>query len=95
MPPHLTHQETKMSIAMTREQERDFAEQGFIVQQDPALLARCSPIRQQLLGALPSGGNPLGENPEVAPSSQYWLTKDADDVPLRAWAEARASAKTP
>ena len=29
--PHLIHQETKMSIAMTREQERDFAEQGFIV----------------------------------------------------------------
>ena len=66
-----------------------------IFQQDPALLARCSPIRQQLLGALPSGGNPLGKDPHVAPTSQYWLTKDAADVPLRTWAEARAGAKTP
>jgi|AP95_1055475.scaffolds.fasta_scaffold12578_4 ectoine hydroxylase-related dioxygenase (phytanoyl-CoA dioxygenase family) len=58
------------------------------IQQDAELLKRCSPIRQQLLGALPSGADPLGEDPEVAPSSQYWLTKNSDDVPLRAWAES-------
>ena len=58
------------------------------IQQDAELLKRCSPIRQQLLGALPSGADPLGEDPEVAPSSQYWLTKKSDDVPLRAWAES-------
>lgn len=58
------------------------------IEQDPALLARCAPIRQQLLGALPGGGDPLGEDADVAPSSQYWLTKNPDDVPLRAWAEA-------
>ena len=58
------------------------------IQQDPELLARCSPIRQQLLGALPSGGDPLGADPDVAPSSQYWLTKNPDDIPLRTWAES-------
>ena len=61
------------------------------IQQDPELLERCSPIRQQLLGALPGGGDPLGEEPDVAPSSQYWLTKNPGDVPLRAWAEALES----
>ena len=57
------------------------------IQQDPELIARSSPIRQQLLGALPSGGDPLGESSDVAPSSQYWLTKNPDDTPLQAWAE--------
>lgn len=59
------------------------------MQQDPALIARSSPIRRQLLGALPSGGNPLGDDPDFHPSSQYWLTKNREDVPLRAWYEAR------
>ena len=59
------------------------------IQQDPELIARSSPIRQQLLGVLPSGGNPLGEDADVAPSSQYWLTKNPEDTPLRAWAEER------
>jgi len=58
------------------------------MQQDPELLQRCSPIRQQLLGALPSGRDPLGEKSDIEPSSQYWLTKNPDDVPLRAWTEA-------
>lgn len=61
------------------------------IQQDPDLLERCSPIRQQLLGALPSGGDPLGEDSDVAPTSQYWLTVNPGDVPLRAWAEALES----
>ena len=60
------------------------------IEQDPALIERCSPIRRQLLGALGTGGQPLGADPEVVPSSQYWPTKNADDVPLRAWAEAAA-----
>ena len=58
------------------------------MQQDPELLQRCSPIRQQLLGALPSGRDPLGEKSDIEPSSQYWLTKNPDDVPLRAWTES-------
>jgi ectoine hydroxylase-related dioxygenase (phytanoyl-CoA dioxygenase family) len=58
------------------------------IEQDTALLDRCSPIRKQLLGALASGGNPLGEDADVAPSSQYWLTQNREDVPLRTWAEA-------
>ena len=62
-------------------------------EQDPELIARCSPIRRQLLGALATNGHPLGEEPEFHPSSQYWLTKNQDDVPLRAWAEAQASAE--
>ena len=57
--------------------------------QDQALIDRSSPIRQQLLGALASGGNPLGNSPDTHPSSQYWLTQNQDDVPLRAWAEAQ------
>ena len=61
------------------------------LQQDPALIARSSPIRQQLLGALPSGGNPLGDDADFHPSSQYWLTQNREDVPLRAWYEARAT----
>ena len=36
---------------------------------DPELVARCSPVRRQLLGELPSGGDPLGEDADVAPSS--------------------------
>jgi ectoine hydroxylase len=59
------------------------------ITQDPELIARSSPIRQQLLGALPGGGDPLGEDSDVAPSSQYWLTKNRDDTPLRIWAEAQ------
>ena len=60
------------------------------ISQDQSLIDRSSPIRKQLLGALASGGHPLGSDPEIHPSSQYWLTKDQDDMPLRAWAEAQA-----
>ena len=59
------------------------------ISQDQALIDRSSPIRKQLLGALATGGNPLGSTPDTHPSSQYWLTKNQDDVPLRAWAEAQ------
>lgn len=59
------------------------------VQQDPALIERSSPIRRQLLGALATGAEPLGDDPYWHPSSQYWLTKTWDDVPLKAWAEQR------
>lgn len=59
------------------------------IAQDEALIQRSSPIRQQLLGALASGGDPLGPESEFHPSSQYWLTKNGDDIPLRAWAEER------
>ena len=62
------------------------------VEQDPALIARCSPIRRQLLGALSPGSHPLGEEPEFHPASQYWITRNREDVPLKAWAEARAGA---
>lgn len=58
------------------------------IEQSPELLARSSSIRKQLLGALASGGDPLGDDPDFHPSSQYWLTDNRDDVPLRAWAEA-------
>ena len=60
------------------------------IQQDPALIARSSPIRRQLLGALDPSGDPLGSDPFWEPSSRYWLIKNADDVPLREWAEERA-----
>ena len=59
------------------------------IQQSPELLANSSPIRKQLLGALAAGENPLGTSPDFQPHSQYWITKNSDDVPLKAWAEAR------
>lgn len=60
------------------------------IQQDPDLIANSSPIRRQLLGALSTGKNPLGDDPEFHPSSQYWIPRDWDDVPLKAWAEERS-----
>jgi ectoine hydroxylase len=60
------------------------------VQQDPELIARSSPIRRQLLGGLDPNGDPLGGDPFWEPSSRYWLIKNWDDVPLKAWAEERA-----
>jgi len=60
------------------------------IQQDPALVERSSPIRRQLLGALDSGTDPLGGDPFWEPSSRYWLIKNWEDVPLKAWAEERA-----
>ena len=59
------------------------------ISQDQALVERSSPIRKQLLGALASGADPLGGESTFHPSSQYWLTKNDDDVPLRAWAAER------
>ena len=59
------------------------------ISQDQALIERSSPIRKQLLGALASGGDPLGGESAFHPSSQYWLTKNDDDVPLRTWAAAQ------
>jgi len=60
------------------------------LQQDPALIARSSPIRRQLLGALGPDGDALGKDPAWEPSSRYWLIKDWEDVPLKAWAEERS-----
>ena len=64
------------------------------VEQDPALIERSSPVRRQLLGALAPGSHPLGEAPEFHPASQYWIPRNWDDVPLRAWAEAQGATAT-
>lgn len=63
------------------------------VAQAPELIARCSPIRRQLLGALAAGSHPLGADPDWEPASQHWLTRDWEDVPLKAWAEEQAGAR--
>ena len=63
------------------------------IQQDPELIERSSPVRKQLLGALASGGDPLGAESDFRPSSQYWLTKNQDDIPLRAWANEQMEKK--
>jgi ectoine hydroxylase len=65
-------------------------------EQDPALLARSSPIRRQLLGALATGGDPMAgsKDPEWEPASQHWIPRDWADVPLKAWAEERAKHQT-
>src|SRR5215831_6951495 len=57
------------------------------VQQDPTLIARSSPIRRQLLGALATDDDPMGKDPDWEPSSQQWLPKNWDNVPLKQWAE--------
>jgi len=60
------------------------------IQQDSELIARSSPIRRQLLGALDAVGDPLGGDPFWEPSSRYWLIKNWEDVPLKKWAEERS-----
>jgi ectoine hydroxylase len=60
------------------------------IQQDPELIARSSPIRRQLLGALDPAGDALGDDAFWEPSSRYWLIKNWQDVPLKAWAEERS-----
>ena len=60
------------------------------LEQDAGLIARSSPVRRQLLGAMGNLGHPLGSDPVNNPSSQYWFSDDWDTVPLKAWAEARA-----
>ena len=64
--------------------------------QEPELIARSSPIRRQLLGAMATGGDPLSgsQDPAWEPSSQMWIPRNWDDVPLKAWAEERAAAAT-
>ena len=59
------------------------------VHQDAALVERSSPIRRQLLGEMGTLGSPVGSDVEFHPSSQFWLTHNDDDVPLKAWAEAQ------
>jgi len=60
------------------------------IDQDPGIIARSSPIRRQLLGAMGDGSDRLGNDPDRHPSSQYWFTDQWDSVPLKAWAEERA-----
>ena len=60
-------------------------------QQDPDLVARSSPIRRQLLGALATDDHPLGEDRTFRPSSEYWIPRNWDNVPLKAWAEKRGA----
>ena len=65
------------------------------IDQDPELVARSSPIRRQLLGAVVSEGEPLGDDPEFHPNSPYWIIRNPDEVPLRAWAEEQSKIKEP
>ena len=64
--------------------------------QDSELLARSSPIRRQLLGGMATGVDAMAgsRDSEWEPSSQYWIPKNWDDVPLKAWAEERAKQQT-
>jgi hypothetical protein len=63
-----------------------------ISSQDPELVARSSPIRRQLLGAMGDASHPLGPNPVESPNNQHWFVSSWDQVPLRKWAEERAQA---
>ena len=52
------------------------------IQADPDLVARSSPIRRQLLGAVVTDGEPLGNDPVFHPHSPYWIVRDEHQVPL-------------
>ena len=49
------------------------------------MILNCETVRRQLLGALPIGTDPLGEDSAWAPASKFWQPGE-DDVPLRGWA---------
>jgi hypothetical protein len=50
--------------------------------QPDALLATCTPVQRQLLGAPAVAERPrLGSDPERLPCSFYWYTRP-DDIPL-------------
>lgn len=60
--------------------------------QDPALLARCTPIQRQLVGELGTGSSSyMGDDP-VQPVSRHWRPTD-DDLPVKAWMEERLREK--
>lgn len=57
------------------------------IQQSPDLLARCTPLQRQLLGApITSDRHPLGEHPDKTPCSFYWFTRP-EDLPIIEWRE--------
>ena len=57
------------------------------MEQPAELVARCTPVQRQLLGApIAEGRHPLGENPGQIPCSFYWFTRD-EDIPLLAWVD--------
>ena len=60
------------------------------ITQDQQLLDGCSPIRRQLLGGLAPDVDPLGDDAEFTPSSNHWIVRNSDDVPLRQWAEEQS-----
>ena len=44
-------------------------------------VARSSPVRRQLLGAMGNLSHPLGSDPANSPNCQYWFADDWDTVP--------------
>jgi ectoine hydroxylase-related dioxygenase (phytanoyl-CoA dioxygenase family) len=57
--------------------------------QDPALIARCTPIQKQLLGELGTGDtNYSGDNLAQPAATRYWHPQEGD-VPLQTWMEAQ------
>jgi hypothetical protein len=54
---------------------------------DPDLMARCSPIRRQLLGAVVDAEDPSQSTPSAP--KHYWFPDHDAQVPLKAWAEAQ------
>jgi len=52
--------------------------------QSPELLATCTPIQKQLLGAPLSSSGPLGPEPETRPESFFWFYEGAN-IPILEW----------
>jgi ectoine hydroxylase len=52
--------------------------------QSPELLASCTPIQRQLLGAPLSSLGPLGPEPEIRPESFFWYYEDTN-LPILKW----------
>jgi ectoine hydroxylase-related dioxygenase (phytanoyl-CoA dioxygenase family) len=60
--------------------------------QDPAIIARCTPVQKQLLGELGTGDTRyMGDDP-AHPISRHWRPRD-EDIPVKAWMEEQLRRK--
>ena len=64
------------------------------IQQSPELIAKSSPIRKQLLGALAAGDNPLGASPEFQPPLSILDHKESGRCSIKGLGRSARAMKT-